>query len=89
VVSEESQVPAGSVGEDELPDDFTVKLERVFSGPMDLLLHLVREHEVEIHEIEIHRVVSDYLGYLEHLADLDIEAAGDFVVMAATLMAIK
>ncbi len=88
-MSEESQVPAGSVGEDELPDDFTVKLERVFSGPMDLLLHLVREHEVEIHEIEIHRVVSDYLGYLEHLADLDIEAAGDFVVMAATLMAIK
>ena len=72
-----------------LEDDFKVKLERVFSGPMDLLLHLVREHEVEIHEIEIHRVVTDYLSYLDALKELDIEAAGDFVVMAATLMAIK
>jgi segregation and condensation protein A len=56
---------------------------------MDLLLHLVREHEVEIHEIEIHRIVADYLGYLQQLSDLDIEAAADFVLMAATLMAIK
>ncbi len=70
-------------------DDFKVRLERVFSGPMDLLLHLVREHEVEIEEIEIHRIVHDYLGHLKQLTDLDIESAGDFVVMAATLMAIK
>ena len=70
-------------------DDYTVRLDRVFSGPMDLLLHLVREHEVEIHEIEIHRIVSDYLAYLKAITDLDIEAAADFVLMAATLMAIK
>jgi segregation and condensation protein A len=70
-------------------DDFTVRLERVFSGPMDLLLHLVREQEVEICEIEIHSIVRDYLDYLKHLTELDIEAAGDFVLMAATLMAIK
>lgn len=69
--------------------DFTVRLERVFSGPMDLLLHLVREQEVEIQDIEIHTIVREYLAYLKALADLDIEAAGDFVVMAATLMAIK
>gem|GEM_PF-152917 len=86
--------PSGPVqGADPEPawdeDDFTVRLERVFSGPMDLLLHLVREHEVEIHEIEIHAIVRDYLEYLKHLTDVDIEAAGDFVLMAATLMAIK
>lgn len=69
--------------------DFTVRLDRVFSGPMDLLLHLVREQEVEIVDIEIHSIVKEYLAYLKALADLDIEAAGDFVVMAATLMAIK
>jgi segregation and condensation protein A len=75
--------------EDFAPSSYTVELERIFSGPMDLLLHLVREQEVEIHEVEIHRVVRDYLGYLKALAAVDIEAAADFVVMAATLMAIK
>ncbi len=69
--------------------DYTVRLARVFQGPMDLLLHLVREQEVEIHEIEIARIIDDYLGYLEQLEALDIEVAGDFLVMAATLMAIK
>ena len=68
---------------------FTLRLERVFQGPLDLLLHLVREQEVEIHEIEINRVVVEYLAYLRALKDLDIELAGDFLVMAATLMSIK
>lgn len=68
---------------------FTVRLERVFQGPMDLLLHLVREQEVEIHEIEISRVIDGYLEYVRNLRDLDIEVAGDFLVMAATLMSIK
>jgi segregation and condensation protein A len=75
--------------EDFATTDYTVELERIFSGPMDLLLHLVREQEVEIHAIEIHRIVRDYLKYLKALAAVDIEAAADFVVMAATLMAIK
>ncbi|MFM7281434.1 MAG: segregation and condensation protein A [Planctomycetia bacterium] len=68
---------------------FTIRLERVFQGPMDLLLHLVREQEVEIHEIEISRVIDGYLEYVRNLRDLDIEVAGDFLVMAATLMSIK
>ncbi|MBK7642671.1 MAG: segregation/condensation protein A [Planctomycetes bacterium] len=68
---------------------FTVRLERVFQGPLDLLLHLVREQEVEIHEIEIHSVVQGYLEYLKAMKELDIELAGDFLVMAATLMSIK
>ena len=70
-------------------NDYTVRLEQVFQGPMDLLLHLVREQEVEIHEIEISRILAGYVTYLESLDSLDIEYAGDFLVMAATLMAIK
>jgi len=69
--------------------DYQIHLERVFQGPMDLLLHLVREQEVEIHEIQIARVLQGYMGYLGSLEALDIEYAGDFLVMAATLMAIK
>ena len=69
--------------------DYTIHLERVFQGPMDLLLHLVREQEVEIHEIQIARILAGYMGYLESLDGLDIEYAADFLVMAATLMSIK
>jgi segregation and condensation protein A len=69
--------------------DYTVRLEQVFHGPMDLLLHLVREQEVEIHEVEIGLVIEGYLAYLQQLQDLDIELAGDFLVMSATLMALK
>ena len=69
--------------------EYTVKLEQVFNGPLDLLLHLVREQEVEIHEIEINRVIDGYLKYLKQLQEIDIELAADFLVMAATLMAIK
>jgi segregation and condensation protein A len=68
---------------------YTVRLDRVFQGPMDLLLHLVREQEVEIHEVEISRVIRGYVGYLDLLRELDIELAGEFLVMAATLMSIK
>ena len=69
--------------------DYTVRLDKLFQGPLDLLLHLVREQEVEIHEIEISRILDGYLAYLDTLEKLDIEYAGDFLVMAATLMAIK
>ena len=69
--------------------DYTVRLAELFQGPMDLLLHLVREQEVDIHEIEIGKVVDGYLAYLRDLREIDIEVASDFVLMAATLMAIK
>jgi len=69
--------------------EYTVRLQEVFSGPMDLLIHLVREQEVEIHEVEIHSIIEGYFAYLQNLKDLDIEVAGEFLVMAATLMAIK
>jgi segregation and condensation protein A len=65
-----------------------VDLER-FHGPLDLLLHLIRKDQIEIWEIEISRITRQYLAYLESLRSLNIEVAGDFLVMAATLMRIK
>lgn len=61
----------------------------VFSGPMDLLLHLIREHEVDIHDIPIAPILRDYLRQLAVLHALDLADVGDFVVMASTLMEIK
>lgn len=61
----------------------------VFSGPMDLLLHLVRQQEVDIHEISIARILADYLKHLGILQQLDLSDIGDFVVMASSLMEIK
>jgi segregation and condensation protein A len=61
----------------------------VFSGPMDLLLHLVREQEVDIHEVSLARILDDYLKHLAVLHQLDLHDIGDFVVMASTLMEIK
>lgn len=61
----------------------------VFSGPMDLLLHLVRQQEVDVHEISIARILQDYLKHLGVLQQLDLHDIGDFVVMASTLMEIK
>tara|TARA_R110002126_G_scaffold6119_9_gene32239 strand:- start:5550 stop:6728 length:1179 start_codon:yes stop_codon:yes gene_type:complete len=69
--------------------DYTVRLEQVFQGPMDLLLHLVKEQEVEIQDVEITRVIDGYFKYLKALEAMDIELAGEFLVMAATLMSIK
>jgi len=60
-----------------------------FSGPMDLLLHLVRQQEVDIHEIRIARILQDYLQHLGILQQLDLADIGDFVVMASSLMEIK
>jgi len=61
----------------------------VFSGPMDLLLHLVRQQEVDIHEVAIARILETYLQHLAILQQLDLHDIGDFVVMASTLMEIK
>jgi segregation and condensation protein A len=69
--------------------DYTVRLEQTFQGPLDLLLHLVREQEVDIHEIEITKVIDGYLAYIKDLREVDIELAADFLLMAATLMSIK
>lgn len=56
---------------------------------MDLLLHLVKQSEVDIHEVSIARILDDYLGHLKVLEQLDLHDIGDFVVMSSTLMEIK
>jgi segregation and condensation protein A len=65
-----------------------VKLER-FEGPLDLLLHLIKRDEIDIYDIPISRITQQYLAYLELMRALDLEVAGEFLVMAATLMRIK
>ena len=61
----------------------------VFEGPLDLLLHLVKKHELSILDIPISFVTTKYLEYLDAMAALDIDVAGEYLVMAATLCHIK
>lgn len=68
--------------------DYRIQLD-AYSGPMDLLLYLIRREEVDIYDIPIARILEQYLGYVTVLKGLDPEAVGDFLVMAATLMEIK
>jgi len=68
--------------------DYRVNLD-IFAGPMDLLLYLVRREEVDIYDIPIAEITEQYVRYIEMLQSLDIDLAGDFLVMAATLLQIK
>ena len=61
----------------------------VFEGPLDLLLHLVKKHELSILDIPIAFVTEKYLEYLDAMAGLDIDVAGEYLLMAATLCHIK
>ena len=67
---------------------YPVKL-HAFEGPLDLLLHLIKKNEVNIHDIPIVLVTGQYLQYLELMHELDLDVAGEFLVMAATLIHIK
>ena len=68
--------------------DYRVNLD-IFAGPLDLLLYLVRKEEVDIYDIPIAKITDQYIRYIEMLKSLDIDLAGNFLVMAATLMQIK
>lgn len=67
---------------------YEVKLP-VFEGPLDLLLHLIREHRIDIYDIPITLVTQQYLDYIELMTELNLSVAGEFLVMAATLLQIK
>ena len=69
-------------------EEYKVKLE-VFEGPLDLLLYLIKKEELEIHDIPMEKITSQYVQYLELMQMLDLNVAGEFLVMAATLMMIK
>jgi segregation and condensation protein A len=68
---------------------YQVKLTDIFEGPMDLLVHLIKKNEVDIYDIPIAMITEQYLTYLEWLKSMNIDFAGDFLVMAATLTHIK
>ena len=68
--------------------DYKVKFE-VFEGPLDLLLYLIKKEEVDIYEVNLTRLATQFIEYIETMRLLDLEVAGEFLVMAATLMYIK
>lgn len=67
---------------------YSVKLQ-AFEGPLDLLLHLIKKNEIDIYDIPIADITRQYLDYIEILKTLNLDVAGEFLVMAATLLHIK
>ena len=61
----------------------------VFEGPLDLLLHLIQQYELDIYDIPISEITEQYMSYIHAMKDLQLEVAGEYLVMAATLMSIK
>ena len=76
------QLPLG------LMKEYRVRFD-VFEGPLDLLLHLVRKQEVDIYQVNLTRIAGEFVAYIDQMRQLDLEVAGDFLVMAATLLYIK
>ena len=73
---------------DHVTDDLKIVLGE-FEGPLDLLLHLIRQEQVSIYDIPVARITDEYLRYLQAMQEMDIAVAGDFLVMAATLIELK
>ncbi|MGX4686274.1 segregation/condensation protein A [Vagococcus sp. JNUCC 83] len=69
-------------------EELNVKL-AIFEGPLDLLLHLIKTLEIDIYDIPIAEITEQYMEYIHTMRTLDLEVAGEFLVMAATLMSIK
>ena len=73
-----------------MPEEiYKVQLENIFEGPMDLLFHLIKKNELDIYDIPIAMVTEQYLQYLDWMQTMNIDYAGDFIVMASTLAQIK
>src|SRR2546421_129602 len=68
--------------------EYRVQFE-VFEGPLDLLLYLVKKEEVDIYEVNLTKIATQFIEYIELMRQLDLEVAGEFLVMASTLMYIK
>ncbi len=83
-----SQTPPSGIDFESSPDAYSVSLEH-FSGPLDLLIHLIKKNEVNIYDIPIALVTAQYLEYISLMQELDLDLAGEFLVMAATLIHIK
>ncbi|MFW5965879.1 MAG: segregation and condensation protein A [Persicimonas sp.] len=89
-----SQPPAAQPQSDEpdavedVPEELAVRLE-TFEGPLDLLLELIRKHEIDIFDIPIALITEEYLGYIERMEQVDLQVGGEWLEMAATLIYIK
>jgi segregation and condensation protein A len=70
-------------------EPYRVQLDNIFEGPLDLLLHLIKKHELDIYDIPIALVTEQYLHYLEWIRTMNVDYAGEFIVMASTLTQIK
>ncbi|WP_225744192.1 ScpA family protein [Marinilactibacillus sp. Marseille-P9653] len=71
-----------------MSENWEVNLD-VFEGPLDLLLHLINKYEIDIYDIPIARITAQYMDYLHAMKSLQLDVAGEYLVMAATLMSIK
>ncbi|HVP69324.1 MAG TPA: segregation/condensation protein A [Anaeromyxobacteraceae bacterium] len=94
-MNRDPEAPSTDPGDAAASQPFRVTLPPVrageppFEGPLDLLLHLVKEHQVDLFDIPIARITEAYLGTLQALRELDIDVAGEFLHMAAQLMLMK
>ncbi len=68
--------------------EYKVQFE-VFEGPLDLLLYLIKKEEVDIYEVNLTKLATQFIEYIDTMRLLDLEIAGEFLVMASTLMYIK
>lgn len=80
---------AADMPESTLPDDAPRIQLPLFEGPLDLLLYLIRKNEIDIHDIPIAPITRQYMEYLDLMRELNLDVAGEFMVMAATLIHIK
>lgn len=68
---------------------YKVQIDDIFEGPMDLLVHLIKKHEMDIYDIPIAQITEQYLEYLQWMKAINIDVAGDFILIASTLTKIK
>ena len=88
MIEESLEIPETREQAEDLAEDYKVDLE-IFEGPLDLLLYLIRREELNIYDIPIGRITEQYMKYLDLMRQLNLDVAGEFIVMAATLMVIK
>jgi len=81
------QEPARPKRDTEFP--FAITLGQLYDGPLDLLLDLIRKQDIDIYDIPIAQITAQYLGYVEHIRELDVDVAADFIYMASVLIQIK
>jgi len=83
----EATKPAETAKSNDFP--FAVTVGEVYDGPLDLLLDLIRKQNINIYDIPIARITAQYLAYVEHIKELDVDIAAEFIFMASVLIQIK